>query len=351
MNPIELTDESNGRDLYPFTLTRPIHDIRVGILTIREKWERHFHREVIAGDAGHSGIPKVPAHWIPNPDLVKQVNRRDWTNSSSIEGKGIQYPWDIFRLNGEEIRNDFVLITRGRVSQSISHTNRVTGEDQIFLEAGARVENAILNASSGPIYIGQDAEIMEGAMIRGPFAACQGTIVKMGAAIYGATTIGPFSVVGGEIKNSVIFGNSNKAHHGYLGDSVVGEWCNLGAGSSNSNLKNNAKEIRVWNEPLKQFIPAGIKCGIFMGDYSRTAINTSINSGTVIGVCCSLFGPGLTPSHIPSFSWGFGDLSRADFEKAIQDIDRWKKLKNQRISDIEIRTLKPIFDQITNRAE
>jgi hypothetical protein len=188
---------------------------------------------------------------------------------------------------------------------------------------------------------------MEGAMIRGPFALCEGGIVKMGAAIYGATTIGPYSVVAGEVKNSVIFGYSNKAHHGYLGDSVIGRWCNLGAGSSNSNLQNNAREVRVWNEPKKEFIPAGQKCGVFIGDYSRSAINTSFNTGTVTAVCCNIFGPGLTPEYIPSFSWGFSNTTSYAIEKALEDIDNWKKLKNERITDTEIRTLNHIFEQIS----
>lgn len=186
---------------------------------------------------------------------------------------------------------------------------------------------------------------MEGAVIRGPFALCEGAVVKMGARIYGATTIGPYSIVGGEIKNSVIQGYSNKAHDGYLGDSVIGEWCNLGAGTSNSNLKNNAGEVNVWHEQGQQFMNVGQKCGLLMGDYSRSAINTSFNTGTVTGICCNVFGNGLTPKYIPNFSWGVNDEPKYELEKAIVDIMNWKRLKNQQLGTEEEKQLRNIFEQ------
>jgi len=185
---------------------------------------------------------------------------------------------------------------------------------------------------------------MEGSYIRGPFALCEGAVVKMGTRIYGATTVGPYSVVGGEIKNSVIFGYSNKAHDGYLGDSVLGEWCNLGAGTSNSNLKNNASEVSVWHHPQNDFMRAGFKCGLLMGDYSRCAINTAFNTGTVVGVCANIFGEGMPPKHVPNFSWGNKSISRYEFEKAMVDISNWKKLKNQQLADDEVNQLRYIFD-------
>ena len=210
-----------------------------------------------------------------------------------------------------------------------------------MIEKGAEVKHCYLNASDGPIYIGKDAVVMDGSMLYGPVAICEKAVVKMGSKIYGATTIGPDCIVGGEIKNSVFFGNSNKAHDGYIGDSVIGEWCNMGAGTSNSNIKNNASSIMLWtpNGPVN----VGLKCGVLMGDYSRTAINTSINTGTVIGVCCNVFGNGLTPKYIPSFSWGSDGIERYQYEKALEDIQNWKQLKQQSLSENEMIILKHIF--------
>jgi UDP-N-acetylglucosamine diphosphorylase/glucosamine-1-phosphate N-acetyltransferase len=185
---------------------------------------------------------------------------------------------------------------------------------------------------------------MEGAMIRGPFALCEGAVIKMGAKIYGATTIGPYSVAGGEIKNSIIFGYSNKAHDGYLGDSVIGEWCNLGAGTCNSNLKNSARDVKMWDENSQSYINAGLRCGLFMGDYSRSAINSSFNTGTIVGVCANVFGEGLLPRYIPDFSWGCKD-EKYVLNKAFRDIDNWKKLKGQSITEKEKQILKHIFTQ------
>jgi UDP-N-acetylglucosamine diphosphorylase/glucosamine-1-phosphate N-acetyltransferase len=349
MNSIELHEDSRGEDLFPFTINRSALDIRVGILTLREKWERFFHFK--ASGAQNTDSPAIlTSNLIPDQQLVQDISRmkpEGWASLDSKNLKKIQYPWNIFQYNAEEIRKDYDLITKDRVSQTLSQTNRLLGQADIFVEEGARVEYAFLNATTGPIYIGGNSEIMEGASIRGPFALCEGGLVKMGATIYGATTIGPYSVAGGEIKNSVIFGYSNKGHHGYLGNAVIGEWCNLGAGSSNSNLQNNAREVKIWNQPRKQFLSAGLKCGLLMGDYSRSAINTSFNTGTVTGVSCNIFGPGLTPAHIPSFSWGFSNSPPYAIEKALEDIDNWKKLKNQRITDIEIRTLTHIFEQLS----
>jgi UDP-N-acetylglucosamine diphosphorylase/glucosamine-1-phosphate N-acetyltransferase len=362
----------------------------VGILTIREKWERMLgmvsydkkeedykdldrsvNLDEAAGNDGYCLM--IHGNILPTPALVKAIRRlRDGEfisiNGSSgivfrftrkqikekykikvirainlsMEVPAIRYPWDIFKQNDWAIRQDFNLLTGKRKSASLSRTNRVVKSSQVFLEKGARVEHCIINASEGPVYIGKKAEIMEGSVIRGPVAICEGACVKMGARVYGASTIGPYSVAGGEIKNSVIFGYSNKAHDGYLGDSVIGEWCNLGAGTSNSNLKNNAGMVRLWTP--KGEIDAGTKCGVMMGDYSRTAINTSINTGTVIGVCCNLFGSGLTPQYIPSFSWGCEGIRRYEYEKALQDIENWKQLKGQTTSENEKSILKYIYD-------
>lgn len=275
---------------------------------------------------------------------IKQPHKIKVTRAVAVKDdiKSISFPQHIFELNHYAVRSDFELITRKRKSQPIPKTNKTINPSQIFIEKGARVEHSILNASTGPIYIGKDAEVMEGCIIRGPFALCEGACLKMGAKIYGAATIGPYSVAGGEIKNSVIFGYSNKAHDGYLGDSVIGEWCNLGAGTTNSNMKNNAAEVRLWT-PAGQ-INAGIKCGLMMGDYSRAAINTSFNTGSVVGVSSNVFGAGLTPKYIPNFAWGSDGVERYRFEKALGDIQNWKSLKGHVISENEKSILKYIFE-------
>ena len=391
MDKIIFTEEyCQPENLYPFTLTRQIQDIRVGILTIREKWEillglpsfdrneddyKDLDRSVTIEDAASDGVClMIHSNVLPSPKLIKAIrnlkngefisvndnagivfrftkkeisekHKIAVTKSISVKEdvKTIQYPWDIFRLNDWAIRQDFELLTKKRKSQSVPKSNKVIDPENIFLEKGAIVQHSTLNASAGPVYIGKNAEVMEGAIIRGPFALGEGACLKMGAKVYGATSIGPYCIAGGEIKNSVLFGYSNKAHDGYLGDSVIGEWCNIGAGTTNSNLKNNAGEVKVWTP--KGLVSAGMKCGVMMGDYSRTAINTSINTGTVIGVCCNVFGNGLTPKYIPNFSWGSEGVKRYEFEKALQDIEGWKKLKDQAVTENEKSILKYIFNR------
>jgi len=323
--------------LYPFTWTRPVTAIRLGILTLAEKWQRLLPGGKPAG---------LPDNIVPDQRLAALIRAGQDPQSTA---RILQYPWQIVEFNGAALEDDFDLLTRGRQSQPIPATVQTINPDQVFIEEGATLQYNILNASTGPIYIGRNATIMEGSMIRGPFAACEGSVVKMGAMIYGATTLGPWSTAGGEIKNSVLFGYSNKGHDGYLGDSVIGEWCNLGAGVSNSNLKNNAGIVKVWHQASAAFIPAGLKCGLLMGDYSRAAINTSFNTGTVVGPSCNVFGEGLTPRHIPAFTWGYPDEgapqpSRYRLETALRDIASWKKLKNQALTDTEIRTLRHIFE-------
>jgi len=375
-------------NLYPFTLTRQIQDIRVGILTIREKWEnllgvtsydrleddykdldRPIHLEKISED---DTCFMIHGNILPTPKLIKALKKLKDGEFISANGntgvifrfskkeiqepnkikvskaitirdeiKSIQFPWDIFQLNDYAIRQDFVLLTEKRKSQKISKTNRVAKAGNIFIEKGAVVEHCVLNASEGPIYIGKNSLIMEGTAIRGPFACGEGVVIKMNSRIYGATTIGPYCTTGGEIKNAVFFAYSNKAHDGYIGDSVIGEWCNLGAGTTNSNIKNNAGTVKVWT--TKGEMSAGKKCGVFMGDYSKTSINTSINTGTVMGVCSNVFEAGLTPKYIPNFSWGSDGLRRYELEKALTDIDNWKKLKGKAITENEKTILTYIF--------
>jgi UDP-N-acetylglucosamine diphosphorylase / glucose-1-phosphate thymidylyltransferase / UDP-N-acetylgalactosamine diphosphorylase / glucosamine-1-phosphate N-acetyltransferase / galactosamine-1-phosphate N-acetyltransferase len=390
MNKIIFTEEfCQPENLHPFTLTRQIQDIRVGILTIRQKWEmalgmpsfdkweddyKDLDRSIrIDKNIGDDTFFMIHGNVLPTDKVIKAVKKLKngefvsvndnagiafkftkneikqphkikVTKAISVKDdiKSISFPQHIFELNHYAIRNDFELVTGKRKSQTISKTNKVINPSQIFIEKGAKVEHSILNASTGPIYIGRDAEVMEGCIIRGPFALCEGACLKMGAKVYGATTIGPYSVAGGEIKNSVIFGYSNKAHDGYLGDSVIGEWCNLGAGTTNSNLKNNAADVKLWT-PAGQ-INAGIKCGLMMGDYSRAAINTSFNTGSVAGVSCNVFGAGLTPKYIPNFAWGSDGVERYRFDKALSDIQNWKSLKGHIISENEKSILKYIFE-------
>lgn len=392
MSCILFTEEfCQPEKLYPFTLTRQIQDIRVGILTIREKWERALalpsfdrkeddykdlsHAKTVSEAVGEGTCIMIHGNILPDAKLVRAVKALkagEFLSASGNSGiafriskselKGphqiqvnravpydgelhsIQYPWDIFQLNDWAIREDFESIVPGRMSEPIPAHCTVLGDGAIFLEKGALLNPCIINTQNGPVYIGRDAEIMEACAVRGPFALGDNSCLKMGAKVYGATSIGPYCVAGGEIKNSVMFGYSNKAHDGYLGDSVVGEWCNMGAGTTNSNLKNNAGTVRIWTAQGE--MDAGQKCGVLMGDYSRTTINTSINTGTVIGVCCHVAGPGLTPKYIPHFSWGSDGVTRYEFEKALQDIEGWKKLKKQSLLSEEKTILRYIFDHL-----
>src|SRR5690349_7368911 len=347
MNQVFLTDKEIKDNLFPFTQLRSAADIRIGILTIREKWN-HYSGNMVNSIDDAATIPDnatvLSANIIPSAEFVQSLFQdgkiADDPLWSSV--KIIQYPWHIFMWNDWAIREDFAAVTKGKTSQPVPDTVQVINQEQVFIEPGAKLSHCIINASTGPVYIGKDADVMEGSLLRGPLAVCEGAVVKMGTRIYGATTIGPYSIVGGEIKNAVIFGYSNKAHDGYLGDSVIGEWCNLGAGTTDYSLKNNAGMIKVWTPKGEQ--AAGLKCGVMMGDYSRTAINTSINTGTVIGVSCNVFGSGLTPKYIPSFSWRSEGVKRYDFENALRDIGAWKKLKGHTIIDNEKSILKYIYD-------
>ena len=330
-------------NLLPFTYTRPVADIRIGILTIREKWEKFlgFTTTTVTEDYLSEKFPMVEmseniminASYLPNLELVatikslkaKQAIFKDedviafHTNKSqddidlstyeaieySEDILSIKHTWDIFSKNGPALLEDFELITKGKKSQPIPASVNVIDAANVFIEKGAKLEFATLNASSGPIYIGENSEIMEGSIIRGPFSLCEGAVVKLGAKIYGPTTVGPFSKVGGEVNNSVLFGFSNKGHDGFLGNSVLGEWCNLGADTNNSNLKNNYAEVRLWDYQTESFAKTGLQfCGLMMGDHSKCGINTMFNTGTVVGVSANIFGSGFPRNFVPSFSWG-----------------------------------------------
>ncbi|MAU26164.1 MAG: glucose-1-phosphate thymidylyltransferase [Muricauda sp.] len=338
-----LSDGPFRKALLPFTFTRPVAEIRIGILTIREKWEKQlqattsFLTETYLSEKyplkKETENVVVNGAVLPDGALVKAVTSLKQGQAllqgnlviayatadpekafapedyETIDFEGaliiIKNTWDIFSRNGQALQADFDLITKGRKSAPISDTNRLVSPENIFLEEGAQVEYSILNASNGPIYIGKDAEVWEGSLIRGGFALCERAVVKMGAKIYGPTTVGPHGKVCGEINNSVIFGYSSKGHEGYLGNSVLGEWCNIGADSNNSNLKNNYAKVRLWNYATETFDQTGLQfCGLMMGDHSKTAINTMFNTGTVIGVNSNIYVPGFPRNFIPSFSWG-----------------------------------------------
>ena len=329
--------------LLPFTFTRPVADILVGIMTIRQKWELHLGSTTTTLTEEYlsdkypmvelEGNVMINASFLPNAILAELVSNLEpnqaifkkdeiiafYTSENQEEVDFDTYEiieynddfittentWDIFSKNDVAIREDFELLTQDRRSQPIPKSVNVIAPENVFIEEGAKLEYVTLNASSGPIYIGRDAEIMEGSVIRGPFALCDNAQVKMASKIYGATTVGPYSRVGGEVKNVVIFAYSNKGHDGFLGDSVLGEWCNIGADSNNSNLKNNYEEVRLWSYQTEGFAKTGLQfCGLMMGDHSKCGINTMFNTGTVVGVSANIFGSGFPRNFVPSFSWG-----------------------------------------------
>ena len=338
-----LFDGPFRNNLLPFTYTRPVADMRVGILTIREKWEAYLDSTTttVTEDYLSEKYPMVEmeeniminASYLPNFELVEMIKNLeknqaifkdediiafftkeaqediDFSTYEALEFNDdiirIENTWDIFSKNGEAIQEDFNLITQNRKSKPIPSSNNVIAPENIFIEEGATLEFTTLNASNGPIYIGKNTEIMEGSLIRGPLALCEGAVIKLGAKIYGPTTIGPYSKVGGEVNNSVLFAFSNKGHDGFLGNSVIGEWCNLGADTNNSNLKNNYAEVRLWDYQTESFARTGLQfCGLMMGDHSKCGINTMFNTGTVVGVSSNIFGSGFPRNFVPSFSWG-----------------------------------------------
>ena len=338
-----LFDGTVRNALLPFTFTRPVADIRIGILTIREKWEKYlgYTTTTLTEEYLMEKYPMVEmeeniminASFLQNPiliDMVQNLNAKeailfgeeiiafhtndtqediDFDEYELIEYEGevlrVENTWDIFAKNDAAIREDFELLTEDRFSQPIPKSVNVIAPENIFIEEGAKLEFVTLNASTGPIYIGKNAEIMEGSVIRGPFALCEEAQVKLATKVYGATTVGPHCRIGGEVNNSVLFGYSNKGHDGFLGNSVLGEWCNIGADSNNSNLKNNYEEVRLWSYETEGFARTGLQfCGLMMGDHSKCGINTMFNTGTVVGVSTNIFGSGFPRNFVPSFSWG-----------------------------------------------
>jgi len=338
-----LFDGTVRNALLPFTYTRPVADIRVGILTIREKWEKYlgYTTTTLTEEYLSEKFPMIEmeqnvminASFLPNEVLAEMVMALE-DNQAIFQGEDviafythenqeevdfdtyeiidyteeclrIENPWDIFKKNDAAIREDFELLTEGRTSQPIPSSVNVIAAENIFIEEGAKLEFVTLNASTGPIYIGKNSEIMENSVIRGPFALCEEAQVKLATKVYGATTVGPHSRIGGEVSNSVLFGYSNKGHDGFLGNSVLGEWCNLGADTNNSNLKNNYEEVKLWSYEKEGFVKTGLQfCGLMMGDHSKSGINTMFNTGTVVGVSANIFGSGFPRNFVPSFSWG-----------------------------------------------
>ena len=380
MNIILFDDDREN--LYPLSLTRPISDFRIGISTIKEKWEFYYNDVSVKTDDYLSEkfpIKKkkdnlwINASVLPNKDLVTEINslrkgellkkgkmviaiynhifsasKLDDIKSHSIFNK-ITDLCDIFSLNGEEIQNDFDRMITNKSNQfskkQIEETNIKIGNNPIFIEKGAKVHHSILNTTDGPIYIGKDAEIMEGSMVRGPFAMCNNSVLKMGSKIYGPTTLGPFCKVGGEVNNSVFFGYSSKAHDGFLGNSVIGEWCNLGADTNNSNLKNNYEEVKVWNYKTEKFKKTGLQfCGLIMADHSKCGINTMFNTGTVVGVSSNIFGSGFPRNFIPSFIWGGNSgFTTYKINKVFEVAEIVMKRRNIEFTDDDKSILEKVF--------
>ena len=330
--------------LFPFAATRHVADIMVGALTIRQKWEI-LTGENISININDDGI-QIPANIIPTQKNFEEILEKCRGNllveeTDSI--KKIHYPWHIVQLNDYSLRHDIELLMHDKKFIAPSNTNSCVNEENIFIEEGAVISHSILNASTGPIYISAGAQVMEGCMIRGPFFMSNNSIAKMGSKIYGATSIGANCIAGGELKNSILFGNSNKAHDGYLGDSVLGEWCNLGAGTSNSNVKNTAGNVGYIMQKDAAPVYAGNKAGLLMGDYSRAAINTSFNTGSIVGVCCNIFGETMPPKFTENFTWG---KEKYIFEKALKDINNWMAFKNTSLSTIDEQKLKDLYEKI-----
>lgn len=380
MNPILFDDPIIRVNLLPFTYTRPIGNIRVGILTIDEKWEKWLGAKPSFQTAEYLGkkFPKKAAEKnllingavCPDQKLVEAVKRlaaghflvKDQlliaANTPEAEMAGhntiafndpitvIDRPWKIFVENRAQLVLDFGLITAGRKSAGIADKHTVIyGEENLFVEEGVSAKAAIINAANGPVYLGKNSVIHEGAMIRGAFALCEGSHVNMGAKIRGDSTIGPHSKVGGEVSNSVIFGYSNKAHDGFLGCSVIGEWCNLGADTNTSNLKNTFDEVRLWSHAENRFIGTGLQfCGLMMGDHSKCSINTMFNTGTVIDVSSNVFGEGFPRNYIPSFSWGgAGGISSYKPEKAFETAMNAMKRRDRELDETEKNILEHVY--------
>ena len=390
---IILFDSDARNHLLPLTATRPMGELRIGILTLREKWERRL-RSTASYITQEYLQEKFPIHIedenliinggvLPTPALCRRIealglNEALLSNGELIaarineaqfesligeeevdelQGQELEASipliqitslWQLVKLNGQALEEDFSLLTAGRSSKAISETNQITGPlEHLFLEDGVKMEYCTLNVSAGPIYIGSNTEVMEGSMLRGPIAIGSDSIVKMGAKIYGPSSFGPGCRVGGEVTRSIFFANSNKAHDGYLGDSVLGEWCNLGADTNNSNLKNNYSEVKLWDYETERFEKTGQQfVGMIMGDHSKCAINTMFNTGTVVGVFANIYGAGFARNFIPDFSWGGSDGYRTyKFAEACETASIVMARRGLVFSELEKAILYHIYDR------
>lgn len=385
---IVLFDTAAREQLYPFSLIRPLAALRCGIFTMQERWALAFQQEisvltvnylqphlrqttdgndflyinaaVVFSSALFAQVKLLPLQTVLySGDLLVAVRTNKvlffpvddvqlasfQQQSAKSDINSIAYPFDLVRLNDTLLRMDFDFIRQTRKSAVISSTNTVVNAEQIFIEEGAEVEYCHLNAAAGPIYIGKNALLMEGAMIRGPFAALDEAVVKMGSKIYGATSVGRKCTVGGEIKNTVFFDYANKAHDGYIGDAVIGSWCNIGAGASCSNVKNTASEIKIWNQPLHKWIAAGNKCGVMLGDYTRVSINSSLTTGMVSGICANIVSNRLSPKYIADFTWNAETGEKYFLHKALQEIENWMQMKNKTLTNEDKSVVEYLYGQ------
>jgi UDP-N-acetylglucosamine diphosphorylase/glucosamine-1-phosphate N-acetyltransferase len=393
MKNVILFDDDKWEQLLPLTYTRPIGNLRVGIDTINEKWARIYDAKVsyITKDYLSKKFPihiapgenlLIAGHLLPNPQVIMMIDNLSLNQAIlykdsliaakidsgdidkiknnedlfSIKGidlsnnpeivKSINSITDIFTKTSEFIHSDFASLTKGRISADLPKNNTLIGEkENLFIEKDANVQACILNTKTGPIYIGKNVTIMEGAMIRGPFSAMDNSVVKMGAKVYGPTSLGPYSVIGGEVNNVVIQGYSNKSHEGYLGNAVLGEWCNIGADTNASNLKNNYEEVKIWSYVTHKFEKTGLnKVGLIMGDHSKTGINTMLNTGSVLGVSCNIFGDGFPRTFIPSFSWGGASgYTTYKIDKALETARSMMKTRNISLDKEDEEILKAVY--------
>jgi UDP-N-acetylglucosamine diphosphorylase/glucosamine-1-phosphate N-acetyltransferase len=391
MENIILFDDETRDFLLPLTFTRPVAELRIGILTISEKWAKRLGGKVswITEDYLSELYPikiasdnlVISSSWIPNDQLARLVKQLEPNEAlldndslvaarlgaeqfdrlvknesideltgyelSNTQTNRIANIWDIIRLNAAEIESDYEFLTKGKESERINDSNNIIGRNQVFLGEKVTMDFATINATDGPVFIEEGATVMEGAIIKGPVAICKNAIIKMGAKIYGGTTIGPFSKAGGEIGNSILTGYSNKGHDGYLGDSVLGEWCNIGADSNTSNLKNNYQNIKLWSYPDKKFIPSGMQfAGLFMGDHSKCGINSMFNTGTVMGVSCNIYGSGFPRTFIPSFTWGGASgFKTYRFDKALETMKLVMKRRSKTMSEQEEKMYQTVYEK------
>lgn len=388
MTNIILADTGKHDKMKPLSWTRPVAELRTGILTTKERWDilfgqkcscltEKFLQEKYPVNTSNKNLV-INAGILPDENLVQAIKN---LNSGALAKNGeilarvcsdnevegfahltgseeeysgdvliASYPWDIFTHVGDMIQFDFELLTAGRKSRPLPETNIQIGNNPLFIEEGAVVEASVINTTAGPVYIGNNAEIMESCSVRGPFAMNEHAVLKMGTKVYGPTSLGPWVKTGGELNNVVFQSYSNKAHDGFLGNAVIGEWCNIGADTNNSNLKNNYAEVKMWDYEAGHFIKTGLQfCGMIMGDHSKCGINTMFNTGTVIGVSCNLFGQGFPRNFVPSFSWGgAGGYTEYKMNKALQVAEIVMNRRNIQLTDTDKRILEYVYTQTRN---